>query len=154
HRSGHRCGVPRDPEDTGLEYFVPRAMLLATSQVRPGWDDPSPAVLTGAAACTKHGATMAADDRSPVPDYVRLLRLDGRGFVVVGAGQGIGRQAAHALAAVGARVLCVDVEPERAAAVAAEVGGVAWSGDVRARAAVDAMVADAGQSLGRIHGLV
>ena len=39
-------------------------------------------------------------DDSPVPDYASLLRLDGRRFVVLGAGQGIGRQAAHTLASV------------------------------------------------------
>ncbi len=44
---------------------------------------------------------------------------------MLGAGQGIGRQATHALAAAGARVACVDVEAERADDVAQEVGGVA-----------------------------
>jgi len=87
---------------------------------------------------------MAGDDTSAVPDYPGLLRLDGRRFVVVGAGQGIGRQTAHALASVGAQVVCVDAEPARAEAVAAEVRGVPWSGDVRERAAVERMIADAG----------
>jgi len=89
-----------------------------------------------------------------VPDYPRLLRLDGRGVVVIGAGQGIGRQTAHALASVGARVFCVDLEPERAARVASEVGGVAWSGDARERPAVEQMIAEATRALGRLHGLV
>src|SRR6185295_5005187 len=94
-------------------------------------------------------------DRSPVPDYAALLRLDGRGFVVVGAGQGIGRQTAHALAGVGARVVCVDLEADRAGAVAAEVGGIAWTGDVRERAAVERLIADARTALGgRLHGVV
>ena len=94
-------------------------------------------------------------DRTPVPNYEALLRLDGRGFVVVGAGQGIGRQTAHALARVGARVVCVDVEAARAEAVAAEVGGIAWAGDVRERAVVERLIADATAALGgRLHGLV
>jgi len=97
---------------------------------------------------------MSTIDRSAVPDYPALLRLDGRGFVVVGAGQGIGRQAAHALAAAGARVVCVDAERDRAEAVAAEVRGAAWVGDVRARDAVERLVAEAGRTLGRIDGLV
>ena len=36
---------------------------------------------------------MTSTDDTPVPSYLDQLRLDGRGFVVVGAGQGIGRQA-------------------------------------------------------------
>ena len=51
---------------------------------------------------------MTRTDDTPVPDYPGLLRLDGRRFVVLGAGQGIGRQASHALASVGARLACVD----------------------------------------------
>ena len=47
---------------------------------------------------------MTRLDDSPVPDYANRLRLDGRRFVVIGSGQGIGRQAAHALAANGARL--------------------------------------------------
>ena len=43
---------------------------------------------------------MSELDRSEVPAYDQLLRLDGRGYLVLGAGQGMGRQTAHALAAV------------------------------------------------------
>jgi hypothetical protein len=46
----------------------------------------------------------AASDTTAVPDYASLLRLDGARFLVLGAGQGIGRQTAHALVANGARV--------------------------------------------------
>jgi NAD(P)-dependent dehydrogenase (short-subunit alcohol dehydrogenase family) len=94
-----------------------------------------------------------ADD-SPVPDYAGLIRLDGRAFVVIGAGQGIGRQTTHALAAVGARTLCVDVDAELAEEVAAEVGGVPWAGDATHRDEVARLFADAGDALGRIHGVV
>ncbi|NUR97463.1 MAG: SDR family NAD(P)-dependent oxidoreductase, partial [Kribbellaceae bacterium] len=41
-------------------------------------------------------------------DYANLFRLDGRHVVVVGAGSGIGRESALALAAHGARVTCAD----------------------------------------------
>ena len=50
---------------------------------------------------------MTRTDDTPIPDYQGLLRLDGRRFVVIGAGQGIGRQASHALASAGLRVLAV-----------------------------------------------
>ena len=97
---------------------------------------------------------MTSSDDSPVPDYPGLLRLDGRGVVVVGAGQGIGRQTAHALAEAGARVFCIDNQEQLAKEIADEVGGVPWVCDARERADVDAAVDAAQKELGRIYGLV
>ena len=67
---------------------------------------------------------MTRTDDSPVPDYQSRLRLDGRSFVVLGAGQGIGRQVTHALTGAGARTVCVDRAAELAEDVAEEVDGV------------------------------
>jgi NAD(P)-dependent dehydrogenase (short-subunit alcohol dehydrogenase family) len=97
---------------------------------------------------------VTSTDDSPVPDYPGLLRLDGRGFVVVGAGQGIGRQATHALAQAGARVFCIDNQEALAKEIADEVGGIAWVADARDRAEVENTVDEAERQLGRIHGLV
>jgi NAD(P)-dependent dehydrogenase (short-subunit alcohol dehydrogenase family) len=77
---------------------------------------------------------MMYPDSAAVPDYLGQLRLNGRGFVVLGAGDGIGRQTCHALSQAGATVLCADREPALAEAVAAEVGGVAAVADVTVRA--------------------
>jgi NAD(P)-dependent dehydrogenase (short-subunit alcohol dehydrogenase family) len=93
-------------------------------------------------------------DDSEVPDYPARLRLDGRGFVVIGAGQGIGRQATHALASVGARTFCVDLDESLAVDIAKEVGGAAWSGDATQRADAERLFADAESALGRIDGVV
>lgn len=49
------------------------------------------------------------------------MRLDGRSAVVTGAGQGIGRAFSHALGEVGARVAIVDVDEDKAEAVAGEL---------------------------------
>ncbi|MBT2447345.1 SDR family oxidoreductase [Streptomyces sp. ISL-43] len=87
-------------------------------------------------------------DTSPVPDYAALHRLDGRGLVLLGAGNGIGRQTAHALAAGGARVLCVDVDGERARAVAAETGGIPYTADVTRREPMRELFAEAPRLLG------
>lgn len=83
-----------------------------------------------------------------------MLRLDGRGVMVVGAGQGIGRQTCHALASAGASVFCVDNQEDLAKEVAEEVGGIPWVADARARDEVERSVAEARRQLGRIHGLV
>jgi hypothetical protein len=95
---------------------------------------------------------MSSIDDLPVPDYLGRLRLDGKGFVVIGAGQGMGRQTAHALAQAGAaKVVCVDVDPDRAQQIADEIGvGVPWSGDCTKRDEVARLAADAEAALGRI----
>src|ERR1700733_6588303 len=86
---------------------------------------------------------MAQPERSPIANYINPASLDGRGFVVLGAGQGIGRQTCHALAQAGARVLCVDRAPELAEAIRAEVDGVDCVADVTARADVERVFAEA-----------
>jgi NAD(P)-dependent dehydrogenase (short-subunit alcohol dehydrogenase family) len=73
-------------------------------------------------------------DSAAVPDYSSFLRLDGKGFVVLGAGDGMGRQTCHALAQAGATVLCVDRDPQLADSIAKEVSGVAVAADVTDRA--------------------
>ncbi|MFE0175547.1 SDR family NAD(P)-dependent oxidoreductase [Streptomyces sp. NPDC059002] len=93
-------------------------------------------------------------DHSPVPDYAALHRLDGRTFVLLGAGNGIGRQTAHALTAAGARVLCVDIDEGRAAAVAAETGGTAYPADVTRRTEVRELFAYAQRESGPLGGVV
>jgi 3-oxoacyl-[acyl-carrier protein] reductase len=97
---------------------------------------------------------MTRTDNTAVPDYSSLLRLDDRSFVILGAGNGIGRQTAHALSALGARTLCVDVDPELAKEIAAEVGGVPVAADVTKRDRVEAVVAQAVDEFGRVDGLV
>lgn len=93
-------------------------------------------------------------DTLPVPDYAQLARVDGRGFIVAGGGQGMGRQVCHALAQHGGRVLVFDIVRERAEAVAAEVDGAPWVGDARVAADVKGAVDAARKVFGRLHGVV
>jgi NAD(P)-dependent dehydrogenase (short-subunit alcohol dehydrogenase family) len=58
-------------------------------------------------------------------DYSGLFRLDGRTAVVVGAGSGIGREAACGLATAGATVICADISEAAAAQTADSIGGAA-----------------------------
>src|SRR6516162_5659682 len=88
-------------------------------------------------------------DRSPVPDYRTLYSLAGRVMVVLGGGNGIGRQTCHALAQAGTKVVCVDRDETRASAVAREVDGVAHAADVTKRGEVELVFAAARQ-----HGAV
>ncbi|GAA1711399.1 SDR family NAD(P)-dependent oxidoreductase [Nonomuraea bangladeshensis] len=62
--------------------------------------------------------------------YEGLFRLDGRRAVVIGAGSGIGREAALALAAHGASVVCADRDLDAARESAAACGGAARLLDV------------------------
>jgi len=98
---------------------------------------------------------MADTDASPVPDFTRALRLDGKAVIVFGAGQGIGRQSAHAVKQAGADVVCVDLHHDAAARVAAEVGGAAIACDVTQRDAVEDCFAQAGRLMpGRLRGII
>ena len=58
-------------------------------------------------------------------DYSKLFRLDGRKAMVIGAGSGIGREAALALAAQGATVVCADRNLEAATETSELAGSLA-----------------------------
>jgi hypothetical protein len=62
-------------------------------------------------------------DLTLIPDFNAALRLDGRVFMVLGAGQGVGRQIAHALRQFGAKTYCCDADAAAAEQVAFEVSG-------------------------------
>jgi NAD(P)-dependent dehydrogenase (short-subunit alcohol dehydrogenase family) len=83
-----------------------------------------------------------------------MLRLDGRRFVVVGAGQGIGRQASHALASSGAKLVCVDNRDDLAKEIADEVGGVPRVADATKRDDANETIDFAVSELGGLDGIV
>ncbi|WP_101789761.1 SDR family NAD(P)-dependent oxidoreductase [Nonomuraea indica] len=74
--------------------------------------------------------------------YEGLFRLDGRRAVVIGAGSGIGREAALALAAQGAEVVCADRDVAAARETAGRCGGTARLLDVLDGDAVRQAAAD------------
>jgi len=69
------------------------------------------------------------------------MRLKDKTALVTGAGSGFGAGIARKFAAEGARVYVADINPDSAAKVAAEVGGVALQVDVADTASVNAMAA-------------
>lgn len=85
--------------------------------------------------------------------------LEGKRAIVTGAGQGLGRDIAIALTQAGAQVAVIDLNPDTAEAVAAELAtyglpGVGIAADVSQRDEVDASVAQAVAELGGIDILV
>ncbi|MBO0811614.1 MAG: SDR family oxidoreductase [Microlunatus sp.] len=83
--------------------------------------------------------------------YQNLFRLDGRRSVVIGAGSGIGRESALALAAHGAEVVCAD----RDLAGAEQTAGLADGLTARGLDVLDqAAVARAADDLGAVDVLV
>ena len=84
------------------------------------------------------------------------MRIEGRVFVVTGAGSGLGRAVASRLVADGGRVVIADVNAEAGEAVAAELGASArfWATDVTSEADGRAAIAAALDAFGRLDGLV
>ncbi|WP_280443355.1 SDR family NAD(P)-dependent oxidoreductase, partial [Nocardia brasiliensis] len=76
--------------------------------------------------------------------YQALFRLDGKRAAVIGAGSGIGRESALALAALGAEVVCADIDRTRAEETAQLAGSptVALALDARDADAVAAAAAE------------
>jgi 3-oxoacyl-[acyl-carrier protein] reductase len=78
------------------------------------------------------------------------MRLANKSALVTGAASGFGEGIARAFAREGARVLVADINTAGAARVAAEIGGRAIGGDVAKAADIQAMVADAMATWGRL----
>jgi len=79
---------------------------------------------------------------------LRSSLLAGQTAIVTGGGNGIGRATAEILAANGASVVVVDLDAEKAAQVAAEIGGgaSAFGSDLTDPAAPDKLIADVAEA--------
>lgn len=79
---------------------------------------------------------------------------EGRTVIVTGAGGGLGRAYALALAAEGAKVLVNDVRGDAAAAVAREIGALANSDDITTMDGAGRIVDAAVSAFGDVHAVV
>ena len=82
------------------------------------------------------------------------MKLSGRGALVTGGGSGLGAETARHLARAGAKVCVLDLDGDKAAAVAAEVGGLGIACDVAGAEAAEAAVAAAREAHGPARVLV
>jgi NAD(P)-dependent dehydrogenase (short-subunit alcohol dehydrogenase family) len=97
---------------------------------------------------------MPEFDETPIPNYAARTTFAGKTFVVFGAGNGIGRQAAHALAQNGAKIVCVGRSAPATERVAGELDGVAIMGDMTRREDVERLFAEVDTRFGRLDGVV
>ncbi|WP_370945909.1 SDR family NAD(P)-dependent oxidoreductase [Amycolatopsis sp. cg5] len=77
-------------------------------------------------------------------NYENLFRLDGRRALVLGAGSGIGRESARALAAQGASVICADRDLEGAKETAGPIDGEVYEIDLLEAGAAERAAAELG----------
>ncbi|MFN0153217.1 MAG: SDR family NAD(P)-dependent oxidoreductase, partial [Gaiella sp.] len=81
--------------------------------------------------------------------------MNGKALLVTGGGSGIGAAVARRFTAEGGQVAVLDVDGEKASAVAEELENAVWlEGDVSDEAAVEAAVAEARHRLGSIDSVV
>ncbi len=87
--------------------------------------------------------------------YRDLWSVEGQVFIILGAGgTGIGFESSRALSELGADLVLVDRDPDLAAAVAAEVSGVACVADATEIGGVSSAIETAMKEFGRIDGAV
>jgi NAD(P)-dependent dehydrogenase (short-subunit alcohol dehydrogenase family) len=79
------------------------------------------------------------------------MQLEGAPTLVAGGASGLGAATARELASRGARVAVVDLDGDKAAALAGEVGGLSFKADVTNESEVEAAVAGAVQEFGGLR---
>lgn len=99
-----------------------------------------------------------ANPSRPTPagavDYPGLFRLDGKSYIVLGAGSGIGELVSRMIAAMGGRVLCVDINADALTGVAGELRMPSLVADATTEEGIERIAAAAAAEFGTINGYV
>ncbi|MGW0172383.1 SDR family NAD(P)-dependent oxidoreductase [Rhodococcus sp. NPDC003322] len=99
-----------------------------------------------------HAPSVDRAESDRLVEYRSRFDLSRRRYLVLGGGQGMGRQVSHALAQLGATVVVVDIDRDRATDVCAEIGAAATAEQVDATD--DADMAALAERAGEIDGVV
>lgn len=86
--------------------------------------------------------------------HAGLFRFDGKSFVVLGAGGGVGEHIARTLTALGGQVLCVDREAAAIQQLAEELGMPYVAADITTELGLAGIAESARREFGRISGYV
>ena len=78
------------------------------------------------------------------------MKFEGSSVVITGAGSGIGAALARRAAKMGSKVCVSDRDGDKAAAVAAEIGGMSVACDVRDEAQIQALISEATETQGPV----
>ena len=97
---------------------------------------------------------MSDSESAPSFGYRDLWSLDGKVFMIVGAGNGIGLHTSRAFAELGARLLLVDASAEHAERAAGDTGGVPFVADATDATDLAAAIEKTVSTFGRIDGAV
>lgn len=87
-------------------------------------------------------------------DIASLLGLEGKNFVLMGGGAGLGLAIGEKLQAAGANVLCLDRDMAMAELVAERTGAIAWQADAHDRASLATAFDEAVRRFGSLDGVV
>jgi len=83
-----------------------------------------------------------------------VKRLTGKVSVVTGGGSGFGAEICRRFAAEGANVVVVDIQPDRGATLAREIGAVSVEADVATDAGAQRMITAAVERYGRVDVMI
>lgn len=108
--------------------------------------------------CNERNLVEISNPAIPLPahgiDHANLFRLDGKSYVILGAGSGLGAHVARTIAGLGGRVLGVDINAEPLDALAEELQMPFLVADATSEEGVEAIAESVIAEFGHINGYI